>query len=68
MFFAIFQPQSKKKVIGKKVAAAPNIAQKAAVPKKVSNPLFEKRTKNYGIGEFPFLIHIYIFIGISSLL
>lgn len=51
MFFANFQPVSKKKVVGKKVAAAPNIAAKAAVAKKVSNPLFEKRSKNYGIGE-----------------
>lgn len=51
MFFAIFQPVSKKKVVGKKVAAAPNLAQKQAAPKKVSNPLFEKRSKNYGIGE-----------------
>lgn len=52
MFFAIFQPLSKKKVVGKKVAAAPaNIAQKQAAPKKVSNPLFEKRSKNYGIGK-----------------
>lgn len=52
MFFAIFQPVSKKKVVGKKVAAAPNLAAKQAAPKKVSNPLFEKRSKNYGIGEF----------------
>lgn len=52
MFFATFQPVSKKKVVGKKIAAAPNIAgQKQAAPKKVSNPLFEKRSKNYGIGE-----------------
>jgi large subunit ribosomal protein L7Ae len=45
------QPVSKKKVVGKKVAAAPNLGQKTAVPKKVSNPLFEKRSKNYGIGQ-----------------
>jgi hypothetical protein len=46
------QPVSKKKVTGKKVAALPaNLAQKQAAPKKVSNPLFEKRSKNYGIGE-----------------
>jgi hypothetical protein len=37
--------------VGKKVAAAPNLAGKAAVVKKVSNPLFEKRVKNFGIGE-----------------
>jgi large subunit ribosomal protein L7Ae len=43
---------SKKKVVGKtkKVAAAPFV-QKTAVAKKVSNPLFEKRPKNYGIGQ-----------------
>lgn len=52
MFFAKFQPVSKKKVVGKKVAAAPNIGAKTATTKKVSlNPLFEKRSKNYGIGE-----------------
>lgn len=52
MFFATFQPVSKKKVVGKKVAPLPSqLAAKATVPKKVSNPLFEKRAKNYGIGE-----------------
>jgi len=51
MFFAKFQPVSKKKVVGKKVAAAPSLGQKQAVAKKVSNPLFEKRSKNYGIGK-----------------
>jgi len=45
------KPVSKKKVVGKKVAAMPNVAAKQAVPKKVSNPLFEKRSKNYGIGQ-----------------
>lgn len=45
------KPIGKKKVVGKKVAAAPNLATKQAAPKKVSNPLFEKRTKNYGIGQ-----------------
>jgi len=44
------KPVSKKKVVGKKIAAAP-LASKAAVAKKVSNPLFEKRSKNYGIGQ-----------------
>lgn len=44
------QPVSKKKV-GKKVAAAPSLGAKTAAPKKVSNPLFEKRPKNYGIGQ-----------------
>merc|ERR1719508_548326 len=34
----------------KKVAAAPLVARKAE-PKKVVNPLFEKRPKNFGIGQ-----------------
>jgi hypothetical protein len=53
--FCSLQPVgSKKKVVGKtkKVAASPFV-QKAAVAKKVSNPLFEKRPKNYGIGNLP---------------
>jgi len=41
--------QKKKISKGKKVAPAP-LASKAAVPKKVVNPLFEKRPKNWGIG------------------
>ncbi|KAL9696131.1 hypothetical protein quinque_015416 [Culex quinquefasciatus] len=41
---------TKKKVAGKKVAAAPLAVKKVEV-KKVVNPLFEKRTKNYGIGQ-----------------
>lgn len=44
-----FQLQPKKKV-GKKVAAAP-LAVKKVEPKKVTNPLFEKRTRNFGIGK-----------------
>lgn len=44
-----FQP-TKKKVAGKKVAAAPLAVKKVEV-KKVVNPLFEKRVKNYGIGK-----------------
>jgi len=44
-----FQFQPKKKV-GKKVAAAP-LAVKKVEPKKVTNPLFEKRTRNFGIGR-----------------
>jgi len=46
------QVGSKKKVVGKskKVAASPFV-QKTVVAKKVSNPLFEKRPKNYGIGQ-----------------
>ncbi len=39
-------PQPKgKKGKGKKVAPAPSVAKKAV------NPLFEKRPKNFGIGE-----------------
>uniref|UniRef100_A0ABD2X1D3 60S ribosomal protein L7a n=1 Tax=Trichogramma kaykai TaxID=54128 RepID=A0ABD2X1D3_9HYME len=41
--------QAKKKV-GKKVAAAP-LAVKKVEPKKLTNPLFEKRTRNFGIGQ-----------------
>jgi len=39
-----------KKVKGKKVAPTPYAAKKA-VPKKVVNPLFEKRPRNFGIGN-----------------
>lgn len=39
-----------KKKVGKKVAAAP-LAVKQVEPKKVTNPLFEKRTRNFGIGQ-----------------
>lgn len=35
---------------GKKVAAAP-LAVKKAEPKRVTNPLFEKRPRNFGIGQ-----------------
>ncbi|XP_062603857.1 large ribosomal subunit protein eL8-like [Saccostrea cucullata] len=35
----------------KKVAAAPLVAKKAAEPKKVANPLLEKRPRNFGIGQ-----------------
>jgi len=44
------KPISKKKGAGKKIAAAP-LAQKKQEVKKVVNPLFEKRPKNYGIGQ-----------------
>ncbi|XP_033098971.1 60S ribosomal protein L7a-like, partial [Anneissia japonica] len=44
-----FQPKAKK-TKGKKVAPAP-YAAKTAAPKKVVNPLFEKRPKNFGIGQ-----------------
>lgn len=39
-----------KKRPGKKVAAAP-LAVKKPEPKKISNPLFEKRPRNFGIGQ-----------------
>ncbi|KAI4883535.1 hypothetical protein NFI96_032193 [Prochilodus magdalenae] len=39
-----------KKAKGKKVAPAPSVAKKHEV-KKVVNPLFEKRPKNFGIGQ-----------------
>ncbi len=45
-----FQPKAKKAPRGKKVAPAPYAARQAA-PKKVVNPLFEKRPKNFGIGQ-----------------
>ena len=34
----------------KKVAAAPKVAKKVEPKKKVVNPLFEKRPRNFGIG------------------
>lgn len=49
--FLLFQPKGKK-AKGKKVAPAPSVAKKHEA-KKVVNPLFEKRPKNFGIGEFP---------------
>jgi large subunit ribosomal protein L7Ae len=39
-------PQKK----GKKVAPTPSIAKKAPAPVKTVNPLFEKRTRSFGIG------------------
>ncbi|XP_051167712.1 60S ribosomal protein L7a [Leptopilina boulardi] len=39
-----------KKKVGKKVAAAP-LAVKKVEQKKQTNPLFEKRTRNFGIGQ-----------------
>ncbi|XP_070506512.1 large ribosomal subunit protein eL8 [Chironomus tepperi] len=44
------KPVSKKKVVGKKVAAAP-LSKSAVAKKTATNPLFEKRPKNYGIGQ-----------------
>jgi large subunit ribosomal protein L7Ae len=44
------QKKPKGKKVTKKVAAAP-LSSKKAVEKKVANPLFVKRTKNFGIGQ-----------------
>lgn len=44
------QPKGKK-AKGKKVAPAPAVVKKQEA-KKVVNPLFEKRPKNFGIGEY----------------
>jgi len=44
------KPRPKKKPVGKKVAPAP-LAVKKVEPKKIVNPLFEKRPKNFGIGQ-----------------
>lgn len=49
--FSSQQPKGKK-AKGKKVAPAPSVAKKHEA-KKVVNPLFEKRPKNFGIGEYP---------------
>uniref|UniRef100_A0A672HZC7 60S ribosomal protein L7a n=1 Tax=Salarias fasciatus TaxID=181472 RepID=A0A672HZC7_SALFA len=45
-----FQQPKGKKAKGKKVAPAPSVAKKHEA-KKVVNPLFEKRPKNFGIGQ-----------------
>uniref|UniRef100_A0A8C4DBL9 60S ribosomal protein L7a n=1 Tax=Dicentrarchus labrax TaxID=13489 RepID=A0A8C4DBL9_DICLA len=47
--FSLGQPKGKK-AKGKKVAPAPSVAKKHEA-KKVVNPLFEKRPKNFGIGQ-----------------
>lgn len=53
LFFLFSSRQPKgKKAKGKKVAPAPSVAKKHEA-KKVVNPLFEKRPKNFGIGEYP---------------
>src|SRR5512143_1033359 len=44
------KPRPKKKPVTKKVAPAP-LAVKKPVAKKVVNQLFEKRPKNFGIGQ-----------------
>jgi len=43
--------QGKKKVVGKKVAAPPPLAAKKSESKRRQNPLFEKRPRNFGIGQ-----------------
>ena len=45
------QPKPKK---GKKKVAAAPLAAKKVEPKKVVNPLFEKRPKNFGIGTLTY--------------
>jgi len=45
------QKKVKKKVAGKKVAAPPPLAAKRFEVKKKLNPLFEKRPRNFGIGQ-----------------
>lgn len=42
---------AKKRTGGKKVAPAPLATKKVVEVKKVTNPLFEKRPKNFGIGK-----------------
>lgn len=49
----------------KKVAAAPLVAKKAAEPKKVVNPLLEKRPRNFGIGK-QLHLDIYIYVIASA--
>lgn len=49
LYFSFPQPKGKK-AKGKKVAPAPSVAKKHEA-KKVVNPLFEKRPKNFGIGK-----------------
>jgi len=45
------QKKGRKKVLGKKVAAPPPLAAKKIEAKKSRNPLFEKRPRNFGIGQ-----------------
>ncbi|MXQ94811.1 hypothetical protein E5288_WYG008211 [Bos mutus] len=49
LVFVLTQPKGKK-AKGKKVAPAPAVVKKQEA-KKVVNPLFEKRPKNFGIGQ-----------------
>jgi len=45
------QKKGKKRVLGKKVAALPSLSSKKTEQKKKLNPLFEKRPRNFGIGQ-----------------
>jgi len=45
------QKKGKKRVLGKKVAALPPLSAKKSEPKRKLNPLFEKRPRNFGIGQ-----------------
>jgi len=45
------QKKGKKKVLGKKVAAPPPLVAIKTESKKRQNPLFEKRPRNFGIGQ-----------------
>jgi len=56
----MMQPNKPKK--GKKKVAAAPLAAKKVEPKKVVNPLFEKRPKNFGIGTLITLCHVFIFL------
>lgn len=49
--FENFQPPKTKKGGAKKVAATPSVAKKGLQEKKQANPLFEKRPRNFGIGQ-----------------
>jgi large subunit ribosomal protein L7Ae len=45
------QKKGKKRVLGKKVAAPPALSTRKSEPKKKLNPLFEKQSRNFGIGQ-----------------
>jgi len=47
------QKKGKKKIVGKKVAAPPPLAlgKKQESKKNKQNPLFEKRVRNFGVGQ-----------------
>ena len=50
VFSLLHLQQAPKKATGKKVAAAPGAQKKAPAKAGSTNPLFEKRTRNFGIG------------------